>query len=120
RYHADALLDYFQTGEMKKPCTCGFNYLFIRSTGDLYLCPLINRNVGNAHEESISDLFRSEKASRFRRSVGRFPECRRCTEPGLERYALPYEGFCYLSMLFRMGKQNFLQLHYHMGLDKYT
>ncbi len=118
-YHADTLVHFFQTGKMNKPCSCGFNYFFVRSTGDLFLCPLINRSTGNIKERSARELLFSKKASAFRRRVGRYPECRQCTEPGLERYALPYEGFSYLSMLIRMEKSRFLQLHRHMGLDKY-
>jgi len=118
-YHADRLVQYFRTGVMRKPCSCGFNYFFVRSTGRLFLCPLLDISLGNIKETPLEDLLISEKACNFRRKVGKFPECRRCTEPGLERYALPYEGFTYLFLLLRMGKEDFLQLHQHMGLDKY-
>jgi MoaA/NifB/PqqE/SkfB family radical SAM enzyme len=118
-YHTDTLVHYFKTGIMKKPCSCGFNYFFARSNGDLFLCPLINHSIGNIGETPATELYLSEKASRFRRRVGHYPECRQCTEPGLERYALPFEGFTYLSIFLRMGKEKFLQLHRHMGLDKY-
>ncbi len=118
-FHGDSLVEYFKTGEMKKPCSCGFNYFFVRSNGDVYLCPLINSSLGNIKDSSIEELIRSEKASSIRRKIGRFPECKGCTEPGLERYALPYEGFVYLSLLLKMGRNDFLQLHRHMGLDKY-
>jgi MoaA/NifB/PqqE/SkfB family radical SAM enzyme len=118
-YHTDTLVHYFKTGIMKKPCSCGFNYFFVRSNGDLFLCPLINHSIGNIGETPATELYLSEKASRFRRRVGHYPECRQCTEPGLERYALPFEGFTYLSIFLRMGKEKFLQLHRHMGLDKY-
>jgi len=118
-YHADSVIHYLETGKMKKPCSCGFNYLFIRSNGDLFLCPLINRSFGNIKQISVKELFFSKEATRFRRMIGNSPECQECTEPGLERYALPYEGFTYLSLFMRMGKNKFLQLHHHMGLDKY-
>jgi MoaA/NifB/PqqE/SkfB family radical SAM enzyme len=118
-YHTDTLVPYLKTGMMKKPCSCGFNYFFVRSNSDLFLCPLINHSIGNINETPVTELYLSEKASRFRRRVGHYPECRECTEPGLERYALPFEGFTYLSILLRMGKEKFLQLHRHMGLDKY-
>ena len=118
-YHGDTLVQFFKTGVTKKPCSCGFNYFFVRSTGELFLCPLINLSVGNIKEKPLQDLLFSKEASRFRKNVGRFPECRRCTEPGLERYALPYEGFTYLSLLLKKGSEGFLQLHRHMGLDKY-
>lgn len=118
-YHRDTLVKFLRTGAMKKPCSCGFNYFFVRSSGELLLCPLIDLGFGNINERPVKDLFFSEKASQFRRKVGSFPECRRCTEPGLERYALPYEGLTYLTLLLKMGKEKFLQLHRHMGLDKY-
>ncbi len=118
-FHGDSLVNYFETGTIKKPCSCGFNYFFIRSNGDVYLCPLINMGIGNIKEHSIEDLFSSKQASRFRRRTGGYPQCEQCTEPGLERYALSYEGFTYLTLLLKMGKKSFLQLHHHMGLDKY-
>jgi MoaA/NifB/PqqE/SkfB family radical SAM enzyme len=67
----------------------------------------------------IEELFNSVEASKIRRMIGKYPECKRCTEPGLERYALPYEGFSYLNFLIKMGRKEFLQFHQHMGLDKY-
>ncbi|UCF84537.1 MAG: radical SAM protein [Desulfobacteraceae bacterium] len=118
-YHGNKLVQYFRTGVMWKPCSCGFNYFFVRSTGELFLCPLINISLGNIKEVDVEDLFLSKNASRIRRKIGQFPECRGCTEPGLERYALPYEGFTYLSLLLKMGRGTFFQLHRHMGLDKY-
>lgn len=119
-YHSERLVNYFKTGTMKKPCTCGFNYFFVRSNGEVFLCPLVNANLGNIHVEPIDALFFSEKASKIRRKIGRYPECTRCTEPGLERYALPYEGFSYLSLLLKMGRTRFFDLHRHMGLGKYV
>jgi MoaA/NifB/PqqE/SkfB family radical SAM enzyme len=118
-FHRSHLVDYLETGVMKKPCSAGFNYFFIRSNGDVYPCPLIKVKLGNVRETDIEDLFQTKDASSFRRRVGKHPECRTCTEPGLERYALPFEGFTYLSLMKKMGKREFLKLHYHMGLDKY-
>ena len=118
-FHGDSLARYFETGIMKKPCSCGFNYFFVRSNGEVYLCPLIDMGAGNIQERSVEDIFGSKGASQIRRKIGRFSECMGCTEPGLERYSLPYEGFTYLSLLLRMGSRAFLQLHRHMGLDKY-
>ncbi|MFC1533609.1 radical SAM/SPASM domain-containing protein [Thermodesulfobacteriota bacterium] len=118
-YHAETLARYYDTGVMKKPCSSGFNYLFIRSTGDVFLCPLIDLSVGNIRTTPVEDMFNSPKASLFRQRIGKHLSCLRCTEPGLERYALPYEGLSYLSLLFRMGRRKFLEFHKHMGLDKY-
>jgi MoaA/NifB/PqqE/SkfB family radical SAM enzyme len=118
-FHGNMLVRFFKKGVTKKPCTCGFNYFFVRSTGQLLLCPLVNFSMGNIKETPAKELFFSEEATQFRRNIGKFPECRRCTEPGLERYALPYDGFTYLSLLLKKGREKFLQLHRHMGLDKY-
>ena len=118
-FHGQSLIDFFKTGSMKKPCSCGFNYFFVRSNGEMHLCPLIKESVGNVTSMGVADLFYSGASDRTRKSIGRLPQCRECTEPGLERYALPYEGFAYLSLMVRMGKEDFLQLHQHMGLDKY-
>jgi MoaA/NifB/PqqE/SkfB family radical SAM enzyme len=113
------LVNYMETGVMEKPCSAGFNYFFIRSNGEVYPCPLIKVKLGNIREARVEDLFHSKNASDFRRQVGKHPECQSCTEPGLERYALPFEGFTYLSLMVMMGKRDFLKLHQHMGLDKY-
>jgi MoaA/NifB/PqqE/SkfB family radical SAM enzyme len=118
-YHSRSLVRYFKTGMMKKPCSCGFNYLFIRSDGSVFPCPLINAPLGNVRERPLAELYLSNEARRFRRRVGRDPQCGSCTEPGLERYSLPFEGFTYLSMMLKMGKTNFLKMHQHLGLDKY-
>lgn len=118
-YHRDALLRYLKTGVMRRPCTCGFNYFFVRSNGDLLLCPLTDLSVGNVEERPVAELYRSGKASEIRRRLGRLAGCRHCTEPGLERYALPYEGFAYFSFLCKKGPKAFLEQHRHMGLDKY-
>jgi MoaA/NifB/PqqE/SkfB family radical SAM enzyme len=118
-FHAGRLAAYLKTGVMRKPCTSGFNYLFVRSSGEVFLCPLINQSLGNVIQRPLEELFLSEKADWFRKQVGRFPECRGCTEPGLERVSLPVEGFAYLSLLFRMGSKDFMELHRHLGLEKY-
>jgi MoaA/NifB/PqqE/SkfB family radical SAM enzyme len=118
-FHDDHLVRYFQTGRMTKPCSCGFNYFFIRSQGDLHLCPMVGASPGNVTQTPIDTLLTSQAAARIRRRIGRFPECRHCTEPGLERYSLPYEGWTYLSMLPKMGRRRFRQMHRDMGLDKY-
>jgi MoaA/NifB/PqqE/SkfB family radical SAM enzyme len=119
-YHGTRLAAFFRTGVMKKPCTCGFNYFFVRSNGDFYLCPLIDKKIGSVREKSVDELFFSAEARRLRKTIGRFPECRRCTEPGLERFSLPLEGFSYLAVMGKLGKNRFVALHQHMGLDKYV
>lgn len=118
-YHRRDLLDFLETGTVNKPCSAGFNYFFVRSTGDVFPCPLINTRLGNFKETPIKALMDSLPARQFRRRIGTFKECRSCTEPGLERYALPFEGFHYLRLFFTLGKKEFLACHAHMGLNKY-
>jgi MoaA/NifB/PqqE/SkfB family radical SAM enzyme len=118
-YYARELAEYLRTGRMDKPCSAGFNYAFIRSTGDLYPCPLLDACLGNVLESSLEDLLASEAARRFRREVGGFPLCSACTEPGLERYALPFEGTRYLELSRSLAPADFRALHEHLGLGKY-
>jgi MoaA/NifB/PqqE/SkfB family radical SAM enzyme len=119
RYHNAQMIRFFKTGRVKKACTCGFNYFFIRSDGSLLLCPLIDMPIGKVTDSNIMDLLSSRKASWVRRRIGRFPDCRHCTEPGLERFSLPYEGWTYLALLMKMGQAAFMRMHRHMGLDTY-
>lgn len=118
-FHAESLAEYFKTGFIKKPCSCGFNYFFIRSSGEVFLCPLINSSIGNIKDKLVKDLFLSEDAKKLRKKLGKYPECSQCTEPGLERYALPYEGLNYFGMLIKFNKKKFIELHKHLGLGKY-
>jgi MoaA/NifB/PqqE/SkfB family radical SAM enzyme len=118
-YHRSALIELFKKGSVRKPCSAGFNYFFVRSTGDVHPCPLIRERLGNFREAPMDDLMRSPQARKFRRKIGTFSQCSSCTEPGLERYALPFEGFSYLKLALSLGKKDFLAFHAHMGLDKY-
>ncbi len=118
-YYRTELLRFLETGRMEKPCSAGFNYFFIRSTGELFCCPIINAPLGNVTEAPLAELIRSPEAARFRRGVCESSECATCTEPGLERYALPFEGSHYLRLYFSMSHEDFSTLHDHLGLDKY-
>ena len=118
-YYRNELLHFLDSGCMAKPCSAGFNYFFIRSSGELYSCPIIEAPLGNVKDSPFEKLIRSPEAARFRRNILKFPECRICTEPGLERYALPFEGFHYLRQYLRLGREGFHALHRHLGLDKY-
>ncbi len=118
-YYRDELIGYLDSKKMAKPCSAGFNYFFIRSTGELYCCPIIDELLGNVRKTPLEQLICSAGAARFRRKILKFPECPNCTEPSLERYALPFEGFHYLRQFIRLGRNEFHMLHYHMGLDKY-
>ena len=104
---------------MQKTCTCGFNYFCVRSNGDLFLCPLVGRSVGNIQRQPLADIFFSTKASRMRKRIRHFDECRSCTEPGLERFSLPMDGFACLALLLEYGTSAFRAFYLHTGLDKY-
>jgi MoaA/NifB/PqqE/SkfB family radical SAM enzyme len=118
-FHEACLVRYLEGDRMEKPCTCGFNYFFIRSQGELFPCPMIDQSPGNVTRVPIEKLLASPSAAGIRQRIGRFPECRHCTEPGLERYSLPFEGWTYLGLLPRMGRRRFCEMHQRMGLDKY-
>jgi MoaA/NifB/PqqE/SkfB family radical SAM enzyme len=118
-YHRKAMIEYLETGRMRRPCSCGFNYFFVRSSGEVFLCPLLAESVGSVTEDDIETLWSSATAGRIRRRVGRFPQCSHCTEPGLERYSLPFEGYRYLCLLRRLGPRRFMVAHKQAGLDKY-
>jgi len=117
-YQAE-LVRFLETGRMEKPCSAGFNYFFIRSSGELFPCPIIDYPLGSITRTPLEQLIATPEAARFRRQVNRFPECATCTEPGLERYSLAFEGLHYLRLYFSMGRERFLALHEHLGLGKY-
>jgi MoaA/NifB/PqqE/SkfB family radical SAM enzyme len=119
-YHGQTILERFQRDTVSKPCTCGYNYAFIRYNGEVYLCPLAGDSVGNIHQEGLDTILKGTTARKERQKIGQYDLCPTCTEPGLERYSLPFEGFSYLRMLSKLGKNRFLNMHEHMGLDKYV
>jgi hypothetical protein len=104
---------------MRKPCAAGFNYFFVRSSGEVFPCPLIPESIGNVTESSLEEILAVPALAAFRRRVGSDPACHLCTEPGLERFALPCEGFSYLWERLRLGAEGFRALHEHLGLEKY-
>ena len=116
-FHNQTVIDYLLKGKTSKPCTCGFNYFFVRNSGDVFLCPLIDRSFGTVASQNIRDIYYSPEASDFRKKVGFFEECAGCTEPGLERYALPFEGFEYLKAMENMEPERINELHQYMGLE---
>jgi MoaA/NifB/PqqE/SkfB family radical SAM enzyme len=118
-FHRTMLISFLKTGRVKKPCSAGFNYFFIRANGDVYPCPLVKRSIGNFLLTPFGAILRSKALRTFRLDVGRLAECRTCTEPGLERYALPFEGFHCLRYLVGQGRRSFVELFNHMGLNKY-
>lgn len=118
-YHARKLKEYFITGKAQKYCSCGVNYAFIRSTGDVHLCPLLSESVGCIKEDDFEEIWHSASAKNIRSQVGRTDLCHRCTEPGLERYSLYFGGWSYLKLLLQMGPRRFKQFHQYMGLDHY-
>lgn len=117
--HREAMLSYLQSGRMTKPCTAGYNTLFVRHNGQVFPCPVLAEPLGNIQEQSLESLYESAAARCFRKKVGNLPECRQCTEPGMERIAWPLEGFTLLRFLARTGRRDFCRLVQHMGLDKY-
>ena len=60
-YHSKALVRYLETGRMRKPCSCGFNYFFVRSTGQVLPCPLLAEDIGDLRDSDIGDLWTSDQ-----------------------------------------------------------
>lgn len=116
--HREAMLGYLESGVMKKPCSAGFNTVFVRHTGEVFPCPLIPLSLGNIKNERLGRLLASAKAAMFRRKIGTLPECKICTEPGLERLAWPYEGWTCLRQVLRAPTDS-RKLLEHMGIDKF-
>lgn len=117
--HRKAVLGYLRNGRIQKPCSAGFNTLFVRHNGEVFPCPVLPIPLGNITDRTLGNLFRSATADRFRKNVGDLPECGVCTEPGMERIAWPFEGFAFLRLLSWKGMKDFSRLAQHMGLDKY-
>jgi MoaA/NifB/PqqE/SkfB family radical SAM enzyme len=117
--HRQTMLDYLESGQAQKPCSAGFNTVFVRHTGEVFPCPLIPNTLGNIRQTGLGELLNGAKAAEFRRGIGAFTECRACTEPGLERLGLPFEGFACLRQMIKLGARDFARLAGHMGLDKY-
>jgi len=117
--HRQTILDYLEHGRVRKPCSAGFNTVFVRHTGEVFPCPVIPVALGNIRQTSLAGLLKGAQAAAFRRKVGAYAECRICTEPGLERLAWPYEGLTCLRHMLLLGGKDFTRLAGHMGLDKY-
>ncbi len=118
-FHGRVVLDYLDQGQVTKPCSAGFNYYFVGSQGQVFPCPLIDLSPGNITQRPFAEVIAAEQMREFRRQIGSWPQCRTCTEPGLERYALPCEGATYLKLMRSMPPDEFSALHQHLGLDKY-
>lgn len=119
QYHAKSVKDYLLSGISHRKCTCGFNYAFIRSTGAVHLCPLLPESVGSVAHEDFDVIWQGTAAKRLRHKIGHAAPCRHCTEPGLERYSLYYEGWTCLKLLMQMGNQEFREFLEHMGFKNY-
>jgi len=117
--HGRSLYRSLQQGRTHRQCSCGFYYAFIRSSGDVHLCPLVLPAIGSLKTKSFSGIWSSQQAKDLRNTIGSSEVCQHCTEPGLERYALVHEGWSYLALLFRMGPHRFQQLHSQLGLQNY-
>jgi len=116
--HRKTVLDFLAAGRVKKPCSAGFNTVFVRHTGEVFPCPIIPFDLGTIRDEKLGELLGKPEARWFRKQLGSFAECGVCTEPGLERLAWPFEGLTCLRKMMSGGK-DFTRLADHMGLDKY-
>ncbi|MBW2450923.1 MAG: radical SAM protein [Deltaproteobacteria bacterium] len=119
RGHRQVMLDYLETGQIKKPCSAGFNTAFVRHSGEVFSCPIIPVSLGNIQNDRIDRMLKSSVAQRFRKKVCKHKQCQTCTEPGMERLGWPFEGFNCLRWLTKLGPDEFESLSTHMGLGKY-
>lgn len=117
--HRQSMLQLLDSGTANKPCSAGFNTVFVRHNGEVFPCPLIPAALGNIQTSSIKQMLSAGPATRFRKRIGTFPDCKVCTEPGLERIAWIFEGATCLRWLLRLGYRDFARLIRHMGLNKY-
>ena len=119
RGHRQVMLDYLETGKIKKPCSAGFNTAFVRHSGEVFSCPIIPISLGNIQNGRIDRMLKTSVARRFRKNVGVHKPCQTCTEPGMERLGWPFEGFNCLRWLTKLGPDEFESLSNHMGLGKF-
>lgn len=117
--HSDNINKYLIYGAVRRRCSCGFNYFFIRANGKLLLCPLIDISPGNALDTDVSTLLHSSTSKEFRKRIGSYEMCKKCTEPGLERYSLAYTGIDLIKFWIRNGKKDLAHLLIGSGIAKY-
>lgn len=117
--HRQTMLQYLRTGKLKKPCSAGFNTVFVRHNGEVFPCPLVPNALGNIKNATLGACLSNLTAVQFRKNIGKSSECKICTEPGLERIAWPFEGLFCLRSLFQMKSKDFNHFVRHMGFNKY-
>jgi radical SAM protein with 4Fe4S-binding SPASM domain len=63
------------------PCPWGYSFMYIDSNGDVYPCHYLPKKylLGNTREQSIEDIWFSEKAAQARKKLKTEPYCRSCT-----------------------------------------
>ena len=68
---------FCRAAAVKRPAAPGYNYFFVRSNGDMMLCPLIARIMGNITEQPPDQIYFSYKADAFRRKVAGYGQCKK-------------------------------------------
>jgi MoaA/NifB/PqqE/SkfB family radical SAM enzyme len=117
--HSHSVTRVLRGNPIRRKCGCGFHYAFVRSTGEVHLCPLLATSAGSVKTDKFESIWSSQKAKDIRGQVGCHETCHHCTEPGLERYSLVQEGWSLLTLLFTLGPGRFRQLYSHLGLQNY-
>lgn len=119
--HRLTMLNFLKTGLSEKPCSAGFNTLFIRCNGDVFPCPITSTShyLGNIAKSTLGSCMSSSTAVEFRKKIRRHPECLTCTEPGLERLGWVFEGAVFIRHILRMKNKELNTFIHHMGFDKY-
>ena len=117
-FYYQKIFESIASGKKQWTCTALFNYFFIDYDRKLYPCPIQDLCAGDLTAATITEVLNSEQAARIRRTVGTYPLCRQCTEPGTVRYSQVLEGRTMLAFITAKGRQFYPQMIFDQGLHK--
>jgi hypothetical protein len=118
--HREALLGYLRTGTIRKPCSAGFNTLFVRHNGEVLALPGNAGCTGKHQGPALGRVVPKCRSDRVQENGWFVPRVQLLyrARPGASCLAL--RGLClFLRLASRAGWKEFDRLSRHMGLDKY-
>ena len=118
-YFYSKLRSFLTAGRKQWSCTAFYNYLFIEFDGKVYPCELISEPIGDVRKQDLDDIWNSNPARYWRKSIGKLECCQKCIEPGAIRYSAYTEGLSYLKFLMKLGRYKFNETLYEEGFSKY-
>ncbi len=71
---------YTQGEKRTQACVAGYADLFIDPAGFIFPCNYLGKSIGNIKDSPIEQIWYSEKASKIRRNLPRFPLCDDCVQ----------------------------------------